>query len=360
MQGHTTARATRAAHIRNDPRWAAILNKDAAADGEFFFGVSTTGVYCRPSCGARQPRPENVSFFATTAEAEAAGFRPCQRCQPDQPPLAQRHAALVTALCRHMEQAETPPSLESLAQQTGLSPWHVHRIFKAITGLTPRQYALGLRTARLQAQLGSGKSVTDALHAAGFGSAAGFYAASAPALGMSPRSYRGGGADTDIHYAIGRCSLGAILVASSPSGICAISLGDAPEALASELHTRFPQARLSDGNAAFTEQLARVIALVEDPAKASALPLDIRGTAFQQRVWQALQGIPPGTTLSYTELARHIGAPAAVRAVASACAANVLAVAIPCHRVVRTDGALAGYRWGVERKRALLDREAEQ
>ncbi len=360
MQGHTTARAARAAHIRNDPRWAAIINKDATADGEFFVGVSTTGVYCRPSCGARQPRPENVSFFATTAEAEAAGFRPCQRCQPDQPPLTQRHAALVTALCRHMEQAETPPSLESLAQHAGLSPWHVHRIFKAVTGLTPRQYALGLRTARLQAQLGSGKSVTDALHAAGFGSAAGFYAASTPALGMSPRNYRRGGRDTDIHYAIGRCSLGAILVASSPTGICAISLGDAPEALANELQSRFPQARLSDGNAAFAEQLSQVIALVEDPAKASALPLDIRGTAFQQRVWQALQGIPPGTTLSYTELARRIGAPAAVRAVASACAANVLAVAIPCHRVVRTDGALAGYRWGVERKRTLLEREAEQ
>ena len=360
MQGDRTPRAARAAHICNDPRWRTIFNKDPAADGQFLFGVSITGVYCRPSCGARRPRPENVTFFATTAEAKAAGFRPCQRCQPDQPPLAERHAALVTALCRHMEQAEAPPSLESLAEQAGLSPWHMHRIFKSVTGLTPRQYALALRKTRLQTQLASGSSVTEALHAAGFGSAAGFYAASAAVLGMTPRRYRAGGADADIHYAIGHCSLGAVLVAASAAGICAISLGDAPDTLASELRGRFPQARLSQGDATFAAQLAQVIALVEDPGCAPALPLDIRGTAFQQRVWQALQGIPPGSTLSYTELARRVGAPAAVRAVASACAANVLAVAIPCHRAVRSDGGLAGYRWGIARKRALLDRESEE
>jgi AraC family transcriptional regulator of adaptative response/methylated-DNA-[protein]-cysteine methyltransferase len=360
MQGDTTPSAARAAHICNDPRWNAVINKDPAADGQFLFGVSTTGVYCRPSCGARRPRPENVSFFATTVEAEAAGFRPCRRCQPDQPPLAERHAALVAALCRHMEQAESPPSLESLAEQAGLSPWHVHRIFKSVTGLTPRQYALALRTTRLQAQLTGGKSVTDALHAAGFGSAAGFYAASTAALGMPPRRYRAGGADADIHYAIGHSSLGGVLVAASAAGICAISLGDDPDTLARELRSRFPRARLSQDDAAFAAQLAQVIALVEDPGSAPTLPLDIRGTAFQQRVWQALQAIPPGSTLSYTELAQRVGAPAAVRAVASACAANVLAVAIPCHRAVRNDGGLAGYRWGIARKRTLLDRESEE
>ena len=360
MQGDTTPSAARAAHICSDPRWNAVINKDPAADGQFLFGVSTTGVYCRPSCGARRPRPENVTFFATTAEAESAGFRPCRRCQPDQPPLAERHAALVTTLCRHMEQAEAPPSLESLAEQAGLSPWHVHRIFKSVTGLTPRQYALALRTTRLQAQLTGGKSVTDALHAAGFGSAAGFYAASTAALGMPPRRYRAGGADADIHYAIGHSSLGGVLVAASAAGICAISLGDDPDTLARELRSRFPRARLSQDDAAFAAQLAQVIALVEDPGSAPTLPLDIRGTAFQQRVWQALQAIPPGSTLSYTELAQRVGAPAAIRAVASACAANVLAVAIPCHRAVRNDGGLAGYRWGIARKRTLLDRESEE
>lgn len=362
MQGHprTTAQSTaeHAARVIADPRWAAVLSRDGKADGQFFYAVSTTGVYCRPACAARHPRPENVAFFGTRAEAEAAGYRPCRRCQPDKPPLGERQAALVTALCRHLEQAETPPPLEALAQAAGLSPWHVHRIFKAATGLTPRQYAAALRTHRVQARLAEGDSVTEALHAAGFGSAAGFYAHTNALLGMSPGRYRAGGADADIRYATGHGSLGCVLVAASPAGICAISLGETPEALIQALHARFPRARLSGDDPAFAALLARVIERVEDPASAAALPLDIRGTAFQQRVWQALQAIPPGSTLSYTELARRIGAPAAVRAVASACAANPLAVVIPCHRVVRNDGALAGYRWGIERKRALLDREA--
>ena len=369
MQGHPRAtarsptvsaanRADRAALIMADPRWAAVLARDGKADGHFFYAVSTTGVYCRPACGARHPRPENVSFFATLAEAEAAGFRPCRRCQPDQPPLAERHAALVTTLCRHLEQAETPPSLAVLAHEAGFSPWHLQRIFKAATGLTPRQYGAALRTHRVQARLTRGETVTEALHGAGFGSASGFYAHSTELLGMAPGRYRAGGADAHIHYAVGHSSLGCVLVAASPAGICAISLGDGPEALVEELHARFPQARLMGGDPAFESMLARVIERVEDPASAAALPLDIRGTAFQQRVWQALQAIPPGSTLSYTELARRIGAPGAVRAVASACAANLLAVIVPCHRVVRNDGALAGYRWGIERKRALLDREA--
>ncbi|HRH75604.1 MAG TPA: methylated-DNA--[protein]-cysteine S-methyltransferase, partial [Zoogloea sp.] len=198
----------------------------------------------------------------------------------------------------------------------------------------------------------------EALHGAGFGSASGFYAHSAALLGMAPGRYRAGGAEAHIRYAIGHSSLGSVLVAASPAGICAISLGDGPAALVEALHARFPQARLTGGDPAFASLLARVIERVEDPASAAALPLDIRGTAFQQRVWQALQAIPPGSTLSYTELAQRIGAPRAVRAVAGACAANLLAVVIPCHRVVRNDGALAGYRWGIERKRALLDREA--
>lgn len=354
--------AARAAQTCSDPRWTAVLERSPAADGHFVFAVRSTGVYCRPSCGARHPRPENVLFFSRPGEAEAAGFRPCRRCRPDQAPLAQRQAELVTALCRHMQDAETPPTLDSLAREAGLSPWHLHRVFKSVTGLTPRAYAAAIRSERLQARLARGEQVTEALHGAGFGSAAGFYAASPALLGMSPGRYRAGGADADILYTTGSCTLGVILVASSPTGICAISLGDTAEQLIDDLRARFPRARVDESDATLGERLAQVIQLVEHPTATAAaeLPLDIRGTAFQQRVWQALQAIPPGNTLSYTELARRLGTPRSVRAVASACAANVLAVAIPCHRVVRNDGALAGYRWGIARKRALLDREADQ
>lgn len=358
MSTRTEARALRAAATVADPRWAAVQARDAAADGRFVYSVKTTGVYCRPSCGARPARAENVAFHATPAEADRAGFRPCQRCRPDAPPLAQRQAALVAELCRAIEVADEPPSLEALAERAGLSVSHLHRTFKAVTGLTPRAWAAAHRAQRVRAALDDpGARVTDAIYDAGYGTASRFYEEAGAVLGMTPTAWRAGGADTDIRFAIGECSLGAILVARSGRGVCAISLGDDPERLARELQDRFPRARLVGGDADFERLVAQVVGLVEVPGQGADLPLDVRGTAFQQRVWQALRAIPPGTTASYAEIAERIGAPAATRAVAQACGANPLAVAIPCHRVVRRDGSLSGYRWGVERKRSLLARE---
>ena len=341
-----------------DPRWAAVVAHDANADGSFVYSVRTTGVYCRPSCGARTPRPENVVFHATNADAEQAGFRPCKRCKPDQAPLARQQAAMVANLCRHIEAADRTPSLDELAKHAGISAHHLHRTFKAVTGLTPRAYAAAQRAKRVRVELERGTSVTDAIYGAGYNSNGRFYEESDGVLGMTPSAWRAGGANTDIRFAVGLCALGSILVAASERGVCAILLGDDPDALTRDLQGRFPRARLIGGDAKFEKLVARVVGFVEAPRIGLDLPLDVRGTAFQQRVWQALRAIPPGETASYSEVARRIGAPKSVRAVAGACAANALAVAIPCHRVVRNDGGLSGYRWGVERKRALLDREA--
>lgn len=346
-----------AAATISDPRWTAVLARDPSADGKFFYSVVTTGVYCRPSCAARTARPENVAFHDSAAAAEQAGFRPCKRCRPDQPPLAEQHAGLVARLCRLIESAEQPPRLELLAHEAGLSPYHLHRIFKAVTGLTPKAYAAAQRARRVRAGLERGATVTEAIYGAGYGSSGRFYEEADRVLGMTPTDYRRGGAHADIRFAIGQCSLGAILVAASERGICAILLGDEPVTLGQELRDRFPRAHLIGGDSAFEKMVDRVVAFVEAPGLGLDLPLDVRGTAFQQRVWQALQEIPAGSTASYTEIAQRIGTPSAVRAVAGACAANPLAVAIPCHRVVRNDGALSGYRWGVERKHALLERE---
>lgn len=345
--------------VTSDPRWAAVVARDPAADGKFVYSVRSTGVYCRPSCPSRHAKPENVTFYATPAAAQHAGFRPCKRCQPERPPLAARQAEKIAALCRYIENAEHTPSLAELAAQGGLSAYHLHRVFKAITGLTPHAYARAQRAQRLRRELPHSASVTEAIYAAGYNSNGRFYAESSQLLGMTPSAYRAGGAQAEIRFAIGQCSLGAILVAQSARGVCAILLGDHPQALARELQDRFPAAVLIGGDSAFEQVIARVVGFVEAPRLGLDLPLDVRGTAFQQRVWQELQRIPPGQTASYTDIARRIGVPKAVRAVAGACAANALAVAIPCHRVVRSDGALSGYRWGVARKRALLEREAE-
>ncbi|HJV24893.1 MAG TPA: bifunctional DNA-binding transcriptional regulator/O6-methylguanine-DNA methyltransferase Ada [Aromatoleum sp.] len=353
-------KASQAAAIQGDPRWSAVVSRAAEADGSFVYAVKTTGVYCRPSCGSRRARPENVAFFATPVEAEHAGFRACRRCQPDQmlAPAA-RQSARIVELCRLIETAEHIPSLAELAAQSGLSPYHLHREFKRVTGLTPRAYATAHRAKRIRRELQRSNRVTDAIYEAGYASNGRFYAESDAVLGMTPAAFRRGGPGTEIRFAVGRCSLGAILVARSERGICAILLGDDPQALVDDLQAHFPAARLVAGDADFDSLVAQVVGFVEAPATGLDLPLDIRGTAFQQRVWQALQKIPPGERISYTELAQRIGAPAAVRAVAGACAANALAVAIPCHRVVRNDGGLAGYRWGIERKRSLLERETE-
>ena len=343
----------------DDPRWPRVLARDAAADGQFLYSVKTTGVYCRPSCGARPARPENVSFHLTSADAEAAGFRPCKRCKPDQPPLTEQHAELIATLCRRIEQAETAPTLDQLADAAGISPFHLHRVFKAVTGLTPRAYAAAHRAKRMRSELDRAGRVTDAIYDAGYGSNGRFYAEADGLLGMTPSAFRAGGRDVEIRFAIGQCTLGAILVAASARGICAILLGDDPDALARDLQDRFPKATLIGADAGFEATVAQVVGLVEAPQLGHALPLDVRGTAFQQRVWQALRAIPAGETVSYAEVAQRIGAPTSMRAVAQACSANALAVAIPCHRVVRSDGALSGYRWGVERKRSLLEREAK-
>nr|WP_227028074.1 bifunctional DNA-binding transcriptional regulator/O6-methylguanine-DNA methyltransferase Ada [Corallococcus soli] len=343
-----------------DARWGSVVARDASADGRFFYSVKTTGVYCRPSCGARTPRPENVGFHATTAEAEQAGFRACKRCKPGQPSLASRHADQVAELCRFIQGAEQPPSLEALAERAGLSPHHLHRVFKAVTGLTPKAYAAAHRAERIRTGLARRGSVTEAIYDAGFNSSGRFYETSSQVLGMTPTNFRAGGANTEIRFAIGECTLGPILVATSDRGVCAILMGEDPDALAKDLQDRFPQATLVGGDAEFEQLVARVVGFVEAPRVGLDLPLDVRGTAFQQRVWQALREIPAGATASYTDIAERIGSPKSVRAVAQACGANALAVAIPCHRVVRNDGALSGYRWGVERKRALLDREANR
>lgn len=350
--------AARAATLA-DPRWDAVQARDAHADGSFVYSVRSTGVYCRPSCAARAARPENVVFHATAAEAERAGFRPCKRCRPDQPSLAEQHAAMVTAACRAIEQAETAPTLEQLAKPAGLSPFHFHRVFRALTGVTPKQYATAHRSRRVRNELERGASVTAAIFDAGYNASSRFYENADRMLGMTPSSYRAGGADSEIRFAIGECSLGAILVAQSARGVCAILLGDDPDALARDLQDRFPKARLIGGDRDYERLVAQVVGFVEAPAIGLDLPLDVRGTAFQQRVWQALREIPVGSTASYSEIARRIGSPGATRAVAQACAANLLAVAIPCHRVVRNDSGLSGYRWGVQRKRALLEREAQ-
>lgn len=355
----TSARArTLAAAVVRDPRWTAVLGRDASADGTFFYSVATTGVYCRPSCAARPPRPENVGFHESAAAAERAGFRPCKRCKPDQPPLAERQAAQVAELCRIIESSDAPPSLGELARHAGLSVYHLHRVFKAVTGVTPRAYATAHRARRVRAELDRSGTVTEAIYGAGYSSNGRFYEESNQMLGMTPTRFRAGGANMDIRFAIGECSLGSILVAATARGVCAILLGDDPDELAHDLERRFPHANLIGADPGFEQLVARVVGLVERPDVGVDLPLDVRGTAFQQRVWQALREIPAGTTASYADIAGTIGAPRAIRAVAQACAANPVAVAIPCHRVVRTDGDLSGYRWGVERKRALLAREA--
>jgi len=356
MNTATNNEALAAATV-NDPRWGAVVARNPAADGTFFYSVKTTGVYCRPSCAARLPRPENVRFHATCADAEQAGFRPCKRCKPNQRPLVEQHAAKVAEICRLIEDAETVPGLKDLASHAGLSTYHFHRVFKAVTGLTPKAYAVAHRVKRVRRELDRSGTVTEAIFDAGYNSNGRFYQKSDAVLGMTPTNYRAGGANTKIWFAIGECSLGSILVATSERGVCAILLGEDPDALARDLQDRFPRANLIGGDKAFEQLVAKVIGFVEAPALGLDLPLDVRGTAFQQRVWQALRKIPVGSTASYTDIAKRIGSPNSVRAVAQACAANALAVAIPCHRVVKNDGALSGYRWGVERKRELLKRE---
>ncbi|GAB3457027.1 bifunctional DNA-binding transcriptional regulator/O6-methylguanine-DNA methyltransferase Ada [Massilia terrae] len=341
-------------------RWDAVRARDAEADGHFVYSVRSTGVYCRPSCPSRPARPENVAFHDSCEQAEAAGFRACLRCQPKAPPLAERRAQAVARACRLIETADEEPDLDSLAREAGMSRFHFHRVFKAHTGITPKAYFAACRAGRVQRELAGAASVTDAMYDAGFNSSARFYAASKDMLGMAPATFRTGGSGETIRFAVAGCSLGAILVAATGKGICAILMGDDPDALVRDLQDRFPRAELQGGDAGFERTVAIVVGFVESPGIGLDLPLDVRGTAFQQRVWQALREIPAGQTVSYAELAERVGMPAGARAVAGACAANPVAVAIPCHRVVRNDGSISGYRWGIERKQALLEREGSR
>ncbi|MDH5824560.1 bifunctional DNA-binding transcriptional regulator/O6-methylguanine-DNA methyltransferase Ada [Luteimonas sp. RD2P54] len=344
-------------HLDLPACWAALKRRDSSADGTFVYSVRTTGVYCRPSCSARAARPENIAFHASCEAAERAGFRPCRRCVPNGPSRSEKNAQAAVAACRLIEQSESPLPLAQLADSVGMSPYHFHRVFKAVTGVTPRAYAAAQRSRRMRQALPTAPSVTAAAYDAGFGSSGRFYEAAPAVLGMSPGRFRAGGAGARIRFAVGECSLGSIIVAATDIGVCAIFLGDDPQALVEDLQKRFPRAELVGADADFEQTTAAAIALVESPGSRFDLPLDIQGTAFQQRVWQALRTVGAGRTASYAEIAAAIGQPKAVRAVAQACGANPIAVAIPCHRVVRRDGALSGYRWGVDRKHALLERE---
>lgn len=342
----------------DDACWNAVVSKDAAADGHFFYAVKTTGIYCRPTCSSRLPHRENVVFFKTCDAAQSGGFRACERCQPHIGPLADRHVQAVRRACELIERSLEIPDLKMLARNVGVSPYHFHRIFKRIAGLTPKAYAQGYRARQMRKKLINSTTVTEAIYEAGYNSNSRFYAEAESLLGMRPSRFKKGGIGETIRFAIAECAMGAILVAASAKGVCAIFLGDEPDILLRNLQDQFSRATLVGGDSDFEKTVASVIGLVEDPQACVDLPLDVRGTVFQQRVWAALQAIPAGTTATYTDIARELGIPKAVRAVAQACAANKLAVVIPCHRVLRRDGNLAGYRWGVERKRRLLERES--
>ncbi|WP_439867893.1 bifunctional DNA-binding transcriptional regulator/O6-methylguanine-DNA methyltransferase Ada [Pseudomonas syringae] len=360
MDSTERTQPARALRTEDDPRWDILVNRRSDAGAAFVYGVLTTGIYCNPCSPTRLPRPENVVFFDSAHDAEAAGFRPSLRNAGDSHALQLKHAEAVAQACRLIDAAESMPTLTELAEQVGMSGFHFHRIFKRLTGLTPKAYSVASLRSRVKVQLSQDVSITRALYEAGYNANSRFYEASQNMLGMKPSEYRAGGTNVDIRFALGESSLGSILVATSSKGICAISLGDDPHALIEAFQDQFPNANLIGADAAYEQLVAEVVGFVESPATGLALPLDIRGTVFQERVWQALRDIPAGSTATYTQIATQIGLPSAVRAVANACGANKLAVAIPCHRVVRSDGSLSGYRWGVERKRKLLEIEAAE
>jgi AraC family transcriptional regulator, regulatory protein of adaptative response / methylated-DNA-[protein]-cysteine methyltransferase len=347
-------------HDADDRRWSAVRDRDTSADGAFYFAVESTGVVCRPGCPARTPLRENVRFFDRLADALSAGYRPCRRCRPDQPSVAERHRSAVSAACREIQNAELAPALDDLAGRAGLSPAHFHRIFKRIVGVTPKQYAIAVRDNRLRHTLAGSQSVTRAMYDAGFGSSGTFYSSATGSLGMSPGTYRDLGAGITITFAIAHASIGMVLVAATDRGICMISLGDSPDELEAACRSHFRKATVVEGDDRFEAVVRAVVETIDRLGpEPFPLPLDVQGTAFQHNVWSALRRIPAGSTMTYREVAETIGSPKAARAVARACATNDVAVAIPCHRVVRADGDEGGYRWGIERKRALLERERD-
>jgi AraC family transcriptional regulator of adaptative response/methylated-DNA-[protein]-cysteine methyltransferase len=349
-------------YTTDQERWEAIVIRDQNAQSAFVYAVVTTGVYCRPNCASRQPRRENVRFFNTGAQAQAAGFRPCKRCTPDAETAQERQRRAAVQACRTIQAAldagQDPPALSELAAAAGLSASYFHRLFKRFVGVTPKQYEMEQRAGRARAGLAEGQTVTDALYEAGYGSSSRFYEDARATLGMKPSTFKNGGSGARIRYTIAPCDLGWVLVAAAEKGVCAIYVGEQPEELAAQLLARFPQAASVKDDPDLAAWVGAVVAFVDAPQQGLDLPLDIRGTAFQRRVWMALREIPLGATASYGKVAAQIGQPTAARAVAQACAANELALAVPCHRVVRSDGRVGGYRWGTERKERLLEREA--
>jgi AraC family transcriptional regulator of adaptative response/methylated-DNA-[protein]-cysteine methyltransferase len=337
--------------------WTAVENRDAAADGNFFYGVRTTGVYCRPGCASRRPLRTNTVFFETTAAAETAGFRSCKRCRPTDESAASRHVAAIEKTCVLLRTSENIPSLGELADAAAISRFHFHRVFKQITGVTPRDYARSHRLGRLGEKLDSGQPIAASIYAAGFGSSSRAYEMAPGGLGMTPGARRRGGIGQTIRFVTVETPLGWALVAATDRGICMTALADNRESLEASLRQRFPAAKVIAEDGGLKDWADRIVRFITAPDRNLDLPLDIQGTAFQARVWRALQKIPLGKTASYAEIAAALGQPKAVRAVAQACAANKLALIVPCHRVIRSDGDLGGYRWGVERKRALLARE---
>ncbi|WP_213786064.1 bifunctional DNA-binding transcriptional regulator/O6-methylguanine-DNA methyltransferase Ada [Citrobacter portucalensis] len=343
--------------ITDDDRWQSVVDRDVNADGQFVFAVQTTGIFCRPSCRAKHALRKNVRFFADAQQAQDAGFRPCKRCQPDKDSAQQHRLDKIARACQLLEQ-ESPLTLDELAQQVAMSPYHLHRLFKATTGMTPKVWQQSWRARRLRDALAKGVPVTQAILNAGFPDSSSYYRKADQALGMTAKQFRKGGDNVSVRYTLADCALGRCLVAESERGICAILLGDDDATLVADLHALFPAAQDVPADANFQQRVREVIVAINSRDAPLSLPLDIRGTAFQQQVWQALRTIPCGETVSYQQLASAISKPKAVRAVASACGANKLAIVIPCHRVIRGDGALSGYRWGIARKAQLLHREA--
>lgn len=336
--------------LSEERAWQAVLARDRSFDGRFVTGVLSTGIYCRPSCSARHPRRENVRFFSGPAAAEAQGLRPCLRCRPKE--IARDEAALCRAL-QLIGKGEQTPSLGELAEAIGYSPAHFQRMFKRAVGLSPGEYARALRVRRAEDAMSRGANVTDAIYEAEFGASSRFYEASEGKLGMTPSAWRDGGRGVTIRWAVVRTSLGEMLVAATGNGVCRLSFAEGRD----ELEARFPKAELVEGGAEFATLLEQVVAAVEQPGDSRAIPLDVQGTAFQEAVWRELQRIPPGETRTYAQIAAAVGRPGAVRAAGSANGANNVAVLIPCHRVIRSDGSIGGYAYGEEIKRELLRRE---
>jgi AraC family transcriptional regulator of adaptative response/methylated-DNA-[protein]-cysteine methyltransferase len=344
--------------LTDHKEWEAVEARDRAMDGVFLYAVISTGIYCRPSCPSKRPRRENVVFFRAREAAEQAGFRPCKRCKPDSAGQGHPNGQLVEKVCRYIdEHPDDPATLETLGRALGMSPFYLQRSFKALTGITPRAYADSRRLNSLKAGLREGHSVTRSLYDAGYGSSSRLYEKSAAQLGMTPARYRKQGEGVVIHYAVASTRIGEMLLAATEQGICSIQFGESAAALEQQLRGEYPKAEISRTDGKLSDQVKALRAIIDGKSTA-ALPLDIQATTFQRRVWQELQSIPRGATKSYSKIAADIGHPKAARAVARACASNPVAVAIPCHRVVREDGSLGGYRWGVERKRKLLALEA--